>query len=109
MNPVELQAISHQTSEGISYTHVHIQITSENGVIVPSDLNGIVCPGVDLSQGVVIEGKAPIWLYAYLIAKWHLAIWVGTYDPRLGVVVVSRRTGRVSIGDVLNVELPNLE
>ena len=104
MNPVVLQVISHQTSEGIPYTH--IQITSEKQVFVPADILGIVCPCVDLGQGIVIEGKAPIWLYAHLIAKYQLALWIGTYDPRLGIVVVSRRTGAVSVGQVLSVELP---
>ena len=35
------------------------------------------------SIGVVIEGKAPIWLYSYLVHECHAAVWVACFDPRL--------------------------
>lgn len=62
------------------------------------------------SQGVVIEGKAPIWLYSYLVHACHATAWVACYDPRLGdgggAVVVATHNRQVAVGDVLPLTLP---
>lgn len=108
MSAIELQVIRHQTHDGLPYTHIHIRIINESGVIVPSDLNGLTLPrGIDSKLGIVIEGKAPIWFYGALIWGCTPAAWTGCYDPRLGVVVVASHIPTVTVGDVLKVELPN--
>ncbi|MGB3532914.1 MAG: CRISPR-associated ring nuclease Crn3/Csx3 [Microcoleaceae cyanobacterium] len=107
MSAIELQVIPHQTKEGLKYQHLHIQLTTPGGVIEPSDLTGLEIPkNIDWKQGVVIEGKAPIWLYGYLTHECHPAAWVGCYDPRLGAVVVSTHSRIVSVGQVLELDLP---
>jgi len=117
MSAIELSVLSHQTTEGISYQHLHIRLTSPNGLIAPADLKGLTVPtDIIWSQGVVIEGKAPTWLYAYLVHACHVAAWVATFDPRLGKemahsgggVVVATHSQQVEVGQVLSIELPTV-
>lgn len=117
MAAIELSAFSHQTTEGIPYQHLHIQITAPNGIIAPADLKDVTLPAdIIWSQGVVIEGKAPTWLYAYLVHACHIAAWVATFDPRLGEavahsgggVVVATHSQQVEVGQVLSIELPHV-
>ncbi|MBE9141974.1 CRISPR-associated ring nuclease Crn3/Csx3 [Planktothrix mougeotii] len=106
MNVIELTLVPHQTPSGLSYQQLHVEITNENGIITPADLKGLKLPKkIDWTQGIVIEGKAPIWLYGYLVHECHPAAWVGCYDPRLGIVVVATHTPDVSISDVFKVNL----
>lgn len=107
MSAIQLTVIPHQTQEGTAYQHLHVEIVNENGIITPADLKGLKLPaGIDYSQGIVIEGKAPIWLYGYLVHECHPAAWVGCYDPRLGAVVVATHTPDISISQVFKVDLP---
>ncbi|MCA1995080.1 MAG: CRISPR-associated protein Csx3 [Coleofasciculus sp. S288] len=107
MNPIQLEVTPHQSLEGVPYQHLHFQITTDDGVIAPADIKGLKLPeGIQYNQGIVIEGKGPIWLYGYLVHECHPAAWVGCYDPRLGAVVVSTHTHEVSVSQVLKLELP---
>ncbi|HBE17695.1 MAG TPA: CRISPR-associated protein Csx3 [Cyanobacteria bacterium UBA11367] len=102
MSAIQLEVIPQQTQDGLPYQRLHIQILNENGIIVPADLKGLKLPaGIDYRQGIVIEGKAPLWLYGYLVHECHPAAWVGCYDPRLGIVVVATHTPNVGISQVL--------
>jgi CRISPR-associated protein Csx3 len=115
MAAIELSAIAHKTTEDIPYQHLHIRITAPNGIIAPADLKNLTLPSdIIWSQGVIIEGKAPTWLYAYLVHACHIAAWVATFDPRLGQnvahagggVVVATHSQQVAVGDILSIELP---
>ena len=76
-----------------------------DGPMSPSDLAGLTPPEVDFRKGVVISGRAPVWLFAYLVHFYHPATWVGTFDPRLGgAVIVASHTPGVRPGDVVPVE-----
>ena len=117
MIPIELKVISHQTTEEIPYQHLHIRITTANGIIAPGDLKDLALPkDIIWRQGVVIEGKAPTWLYAYLVHACHTAAWVATFDPRLGQdvahsgggVVVATHSQQVEVGQVFSIELPHV-
>lgn len=117
MSAIELSVLSHQTTEGIAYQHLHIRIAAPNGIIAPADLKGLSVPTEMIwSQGVIIEGKAPTWLYAYLVHACHVAAWVATFDPRLGQdaahsgggVVVATHSQQVAVGQVLSVKLPSV-
>lgn len=60
-----------------------------NGIADHKDLSHLEPPqGIDWRKGVIINGKSPIWLYAWLVHQCHSAVWVGIMDPRLGAVVV---------------------
>lgn len=107
MSAISLQLIADQTKDGLPYQHLHIQIVTEDGIIEPADLKGLSIPEqIDWKQGVVIEGKAPIWLYGYLVHECHPASWVACYDTRLGAVVVSTHTHGIKLGEILPVDLP---
>jgi len=114
MSAIQLQLTPHQTTSGLLYQQIHIQITTSNGVIEPSDLRLLTLPeDMIWSQGIVLEGRAPIWLYGYLIHACHPAVWVACFDPRLGdstpdsggAVIVATHSSQVSVGDVLNLVL----
>lgn len=113
--PIELHHFIHQTDAGLAYQHLHIQITTPDGLIEPSDLKGLSLPASMVwSLGVVIEGKAPVWLYGYLVHCCHPSAWVACFDPRLGqsvaqsggAVVVSTHTHAVAVGAILLLSLP---
>lgn len=107
MSAIQLDLISHQTTSGLPYQHLRIRLTSD-GIIQPEDLKGLKLPeDIQPTQGVVVEGKGPIWLYGYLVHECHATAWVGCFDPRLGgAVVVESHTKGVSVGEVLKLELP---
>lgn len=108
MSAVQLELIPHTTQSGIPYQHLHIHILNENSIITPEDLKGLKLPkGIDYSQGIVIEGRSPIWLYGYLVHECHPAAWVGCYDTRLGAVVVATHTPDVNIAQVFKIDLPD--
>lgn len=98
------------------YQHLHIKITAADGIITPADLKGLLLPaGMIWSQGVVLEGRAPIWLYSYLTHACHPAAWLGCFDPRMGTgeaqtggaVVVMSHIKTVKVGEVIAVRMPD--
>lgn len=115
MAPIQLMRSAKQTATGLSYQHLTIHITTADGLIEPGDLAKVSLPSEMVwSQGVVLEGRAPIWLYSYLIHQCHAAAWVACFDPRLGdgkantggAVVVATHSRQVTVGQVLVVTLP---
>jgi CRISPR-associated protein Csx3 len=109
MSAIRLTVIPHQTQAGLGYQHIRFEILHESGVLAPSDLCGLALPeGIQWEQGVVIEGKGPIWLYGYLVHLCHSAAWVGCFDPRLGAVVVSTHARNIQVGQVLPIALSSL-
>ena len=116
MSDVELAISSRKTADGLPYQYLHIRITADNGLIAPNDLKELFLPKTLIpSQGVVIEGKAPIWLYGYLVHECHASAWVGCFDPRLGgdsphsggAVVIETHSHLVDVGQVIEVEIPD--
>lgn len=91
-------------------TNNHFQILElnlkGNGLIEPSDLRDVKLPkGIDFRKGVVIYGKAPVWLFAFLSHELHIAKWVATFDPRVGAVIVqSHDSNSPQKGDIIQSE-----
>ena len=85
-----------------TYSLVEFELS---GPISPDDLRGLEVPEVYATKGVVISGRGPIWLHAYLAHIYHFTAFVAHYDPRLGggVVVASHKPG-VREGDVIPLE-----
>lgn len=77
-----------------------------NGLIEPSDLKIAKLPkGIDFRKGVVIYGKAPVWLFTFLSHELHITKWVATFDPRKGAVVVqSHDSNSPQKGDIIQSE-----
>ncbi len=89
-------------SNGQPYQHVEIWLTGPDRLMEPSELTEIVLPSLDLGLGVVLSGRAPIWLYAHLVHELHPTPWIGCYDPRLmGAVVVATHSREVRIGEIV--------
>lgn len=94
--------------EALHYQVLLIELTRSDRIIEPQDLTGLELPaGIDTTGGVVISGRAPIWLYAYLIHELHPTAWVACYDPRIGAIVVATHTRLVQIGQVFKIIPPN--
>jgi CRISPR-associated protein Csx3 len=105
---IELQLIPHTTRDGLAYQHLRICLTSQDGLVEPSDIIGLRLPSeLNPTQGVVLEGRAPIWVYAYLVHECHATAWVGCFDPRQqGAIVVETHTRQTQVGAVLLIDLP---
>lgn len=105
MSAIELTITPNQTSGELSFQYLHIRITASTGIIQPSDLKDLKVPdGMNWRHGVVIEGKAPIWLYGYLIHECHPSAWVACFDPRLGGVVISTHSPAIAVGTILDLQ-----
>lgn len=88
------------------YQILSIALTSADRLITPDDLRSLTLPaGIDTTGGVIISGRAPIWLYAHLVHELHPTAWVACYDPRLGAVVVTTHSRQVQIGQVIPLNL----
>jgi CRISPR-associated protein Csx3 len=75
MTVIQLTLFAHQTLAGESYQHIRIELVSQDHVIEPSDLQGIELPqSIHYDRGIVLEGRAPVWLYSYLTHLCHPAV-----------------------------------
>lgn len=94
-NPITLTA-----TETATYTLVDIDI--EGGICDPADLKSLAIPNVKGNKGVILNGRAPIWVFGTLIHHFHATVWVATNDPRQGgaIVVESHKSG-VAVGDII--------
>jgi CRISPR-associated protein Csx3 len=92
-----------QQVNSLSFQILTIQLTRRDRLIEPQDLAQIsLPPGIDTSGGVVLYGRAPIWLYSFLVHELHPTAWVACYDPRFpGAVVVSTHSRHTRIGQVI--------
>lgn len=64
----------------------------------PSELNH--------QRGIILYGRAPMWLYSHLVEQFLNFPWVACYDIRSGgAVVVSSHVSKLEPGDVLAINL----
>ncbi|MEJ5287586.1 MAG: CRISPR-associated protein, Csx3 family [Candidatus Kapaibacterium sp.] len=89
-----------QTPENFQILDILLE---NNGIISPLELNTVEIPSeIDWSKGVVIAGRAPIWLYTYLVHQCHPSAWVAIYDPRWGAIVIqTHKIGAPSVGEII--------
>jgi CRISPR-associated protein Csx3 len=89
-------------SSELSFQVIEIELTRPDRLVFPEDLAQLQLPaGINAQLGVVLTGRAPIWLYGWLVHECHFTRWVACYDPRLGAVVVSSHTPEVRVGQVI--------
>ncbi|MEM8806717.1 MAG: CRISPR-associated ring nuclease Crn3/Csx3 [Cyanobacteria bacterium P01_G01_bin.38] len=106
---ITLTLTHHETTQGLAYQQIMIALMSRDRIIAPQDLAHLRLPtGLDPRKGVVISGRAPMWLYAYLVHECHPTVWVACYDPRLGAVVTTTHSKLVSVGQVIPLDELNL-
>ena len=86
------------------YTFIAIESESEDGIFTAEELKSIDSPCQRFNKGIILSGRAPIWVYAALVHYFHPAAWVATHDPRLNsAVVVMTHIRGVNPGDLLPV------
>lgn len=87
---------------GLPFQVIEIELTRPDRLVFPEDLAQLRLPGgIDPRLGVVLSGRAPIWLYGWLVHECHFTRWVACYDPRLGAVVVSSHSPDVQVGEII--------
>jgi len=80
---------------------VEVKIIRNGGILNPSDLpelNGKVTKTLDqvgYDCLVGLSGRMPVWAFASLTEVCHPTKGVATYDPRMGLVVVSRHSDEI--------------
>lgn len=93
-------AIEFKTTEHPTLTIVEFEIPG--GVLVPAELKTMEPPQVTPSKGVVLSGRGPVWLFAFLTHFYHPTAWVGTFAPSEGgAVVVETHSKAASVGEVI--------
>jgi len=104
--PIRLSLSERRWLQGLGYQVLTIDLVNPDRIIQPQDLSSLqLPPGLDATGGVVISGRAPIWLYGFLVHELHPTAWVACYDPRLsGAVVVATHSHQTHIGTVLAID-----
>ena len=93
------------TQTGLACQVVEIELLRPDRLMFPQDLPALRLPSeLDPQKGVILTGRAPIWLYGWLVHACHYTRWVACYDPRLGAVVVSTHHPEVRLGEVLHLQ-----
>lgn len=75
----------------------------------PSDLKKIRLPD-PVKEGIsnkiiILSGRGPIWLYAFMVHHFHPCKAIAIFDPRLdGAVVVESHDKKINIGDLIKYE-----
>ena len=96
----------HETTTGMAFQLITIELTRRDRLTTPAALPDLSLPaGLDPRKGVVISGRSPQWLLAYLIHECHPTLWVACFDPRLGAVVVATHSNQVSVGQIIPFEV----
>lgn len=99
---IKKEMISFNHAPHSNFTLISFEI---EGSLDPKDLPDILSTAsllpIDPKLGVVLSGKGPVWLYAALTHLFHPTAWVGTFDPRLGVVVVESHCPTRFVGEIL--------
>ncbi|AVH61974.1 CRISPR-associated ring nuclease Crn3/Csx3 [Nostoc sp. 'Peltigera membranacea cyanobiont' N6] len=108
ITPLRLYLSESLVVQNLKYQVLSVELTSSDRLIEPQNIKNLELPsGIDTTGGVVISGRAPMWLYSYLTHALHPTAWVACYDPRLGAVVSATNSRQVCIGQVIPVSPPN--
>jgi CRISPR-associated protein Csx3 len=70
---------------------------------------GLPFPPITAEQGLIINGKMPLWLLTALVRLYHETAvpWIACYQPQIqGAAVVYAPTNEHSIGDVIAMPMP---
>ena len=82
-----------------------LEVEIEGGIIQPSDLANVTVPDLPKTEGVILSGRCPVWLFSFLGYELRLHVWVATFDPKLeGGVCVRRQSPHApQIGEVVTI------
>ncbi|MHA1427102.1 MAG: CRISPR-associated ring nuclease Crn3/Csx3 [Candidatus Helarchaeota archaeon] len=94
-----MKELEFDVKECTNYTVVTFKL---NGALEPVILKSLQPPDVNMTKGVVLNGRGPIWLYCFLTHHYHPTKFLATSDPRLGgAVIVESHAKNYRVGDVL--------
>jgi len=90
--------------EGITLIHFELKRQLE-----PQDLKNIRPPdpvkNIFSKNIVVLSGRAPIWLYGFLVHFYHPVKAITIFDPRLEAgVIVESHTKEIEVGDLIKIK-----
>ncbi|MGD1804650.1 CRISPR-associated ring nuclease Crn3/Csx3 [Dapis sp. BLCC M126] len=104
--PLQLDVIQLETELGICQT-LAITLTERTDLIPTSvlpNLKSIIPEDLDFSQGVILFGMSPIWLYGFLVECCRNAPWIACYDVRTRMaVVVKSNIQTLAVGDTISI------
>jgi len=84
------------------YQVLTITPSDEGGIFSLEEIKTLPEIKIDPRKWVILDGRAPIWVYARLVHFCHPAIWVAVNSPRDGgAVVVASHHREVREGDVI--------
>ncbi|CAI9084824.1 CRISPR-associated protein Csx3 [Candidatus Methylacidiphilum fumarolicum] len=88
-----------------------ISITG-NGILEASILKNIELPKVNYAKGVILYGRAPIWIYGFFVHQFHPCRWIAIFDPRMGgIIIEAHHIEAPQLGYVIPIEViqPHVE
>jgi CRISPR-associated protein Csx3 len=90
-------------------TKFNFQILDINlyDTIAPHDLNSLILPKTKLNKGLIINGRTPIWLSAYLHLQYKDKIWIAQYDPRFGAIITNAKYKKQLLEIIPNSKIVN--
>jgi len=103
IKPLLSEPVKFTKEDKEKYILINIELTNE---ITYSILKNIKPPDIVkeniANKGVVLNGRAPIWLYGFLIHFYHPTKFVAVYDPRInGAVIVQSHSPEYSVGNLI--------
>lgn len=90
-----------EQKEGFSVVSFEI----EGGVMSPSELAELQPPTIPGNQGVILSGRGPVYLFAFLVHHYHPTQWVACFAPAEGGgVVVESHVKGIAPGQIIPLE-----
>lgn len=106
----KFQLTKRTSNDGISYQHLFISLPNNHYHLTPDCLSCLELPFLESHLGIILEGKAPLWLYSYLAYSYRDALWVGCYQLQAnGGIVVNSNTPNVHIGQKIPIVISQEE
>lgn len=95
-----LQIRQHQTSQ-----HVRLEFVL-NVYLDYLDASKVTLPQIDLTRGIVLSGRLPLWMYSALALAYRNAAWLAVYQPTMQnhAVVISSRLAGLSPGSLVELD-----
>lgn len=103
---VQLENIQLQ-GDNRTYQTLAINLLQPQNLISVEEMLTLEIPQeLERIQGIILYGRAPNWLYAYLIERLFSYPWVACFDVRSqSAIVVSSKDSSVAVGDILPIYL----
>jgi CRISPR-associated protein Csx3 len=95
----ENHALFHITAR-TNESAVSLTFTLTDAYLDYSEIDFVPIPRADVSRGLILDGKLPLWLWTALARAYVHVAWLAIYQPQLAhALVVHSRDARVRVGD----------